>query len=109
MPEFENDRRRVGKRTEMYDDDGHVEITFEEENLSAELRYAQRAEFKELEGIIEEHFGEKMQPLSVLDVGIGNARVLRRIADKQALLQKVRRYQGIDVAQNCVDISMIWD
>ena len=86
---------------EMYDNLGHVEDTFNEENLSECLKAAQRAEFAELEKILQSF--EK--PVDILDIGIGDARIVRLIVARPALWEKVGSYHGVDVAQNCIDIS----
>lgn len=88
----------------MYENAKHVEDTFTEENLSVHLREAQRAEFAELEKVILERV-EHGKPLKILDVGIGNARVLSLLAQKPELWGAVECFEGIDVAQNCVDLS----
>lgn len=93
------------KRKEMYDSEKHVEDTFEEENLSKELLYAQKIELIELQKAIDELFEGIEHPLSVLDIGVGNARILKAIAQKPEVWEKIKSYEGIDVAQNCVDIT----
>lgn len=89
---------------EMYEDPKHVEDTFTEENLSEHLRAAQRAEFAELKKVILEHVQDG-RPIKVLDIGIGNARVLDLVARSPELWNSIEHFEGIDVAQACVDLS----
>jgi len=65
--------------TEMYDNPQHIEDTFTESNLSEYLLQAQWAEFVELKKAIVELYNKKKSPLKVLDIGIGNARVLKHL------------------------------
>lgn len=89
----------------MYDSIKHLEDTFTEENLSQALLYAQKIELIELEKAINEIFTTLSHPLAVLDIGVGNARILKAIAQKLDLWPKIKSYEGIDIAQNCVDIT----
>lgn len=43
--------------------------------------------------------------LNLLDIGIGNARVLMELKRDKDLWGCIARYEGIDVAENCIDIS----
>ena len=88
----------------MYENKKHVEDTFTEENLSEHLREAQRVEFIELKKVMLEH-AQRGKSLKVLDVGIGNARVLGLLAKTPELWDSIEHFEGIDVAQNCVDLS----
>lgn len=90
---------------EMYDNPQHVKDTFTESNLSEYLLQAQWAEFIELKKIIAELFNKKEFPLSVLDIGIGDARILRHLTGIKEIWDAIGHYEGIDTAQNCVDIS----
>jgi SAM-dependent methyltransferase len=89
---------------EMYDNPKHLEDTFDE-NLPEYLLQAQWAEFVELKKAIVELHKKKKSPLKVLDIGIGNARVLRHLAGIKEIWGLIENYEGIDIAQNCVDIS----
>lgn len=91
---------------EMYDDEKHVKDTFTAENLSQYLIQAQLAEFVELQKAISE-VAERMRNdlLQVLDIGIGNARVLENLIGIKELWEKIGQYHGIDVSQQCVDLS----
>ena len=65
---------------EMYENPDHVETTFDEHKLSEYLLQAQWAEFVELKKAIHDVHGRLGSPLSVLDIGIGDARVPRHLS-----------------------------
>jgi cyclopropane fatty-acyl-phospholipid synthase-like methyltransferase len=90
---------------EMYDKPKHVEDTFNESNLSEYLLQAQWAEFVELKKAITELYKKKKSSLKVLDIGIGDARILKHLVGIKEIWDAIEHYDGIDVAQNCVDIS----
>ncbi len=90
---------------EMYDKPKHVEDTFNESNLSEYLIQAQWAEFVELKKAIMEIYKKKASPLKILDIGIGDARILKHLVGIKEIWSKISYYEGIDVAQNCIDIS----
>ena len=91
---------------EMYDNDKHVSDTFNETNLSEYLLQAQWAEFIELKKAINSLYLEKKKPLKILDIGIGDARILKHLFGISELWSKIDFYKGIDVAQNSVDLSL---
>ena len=90
---------------EMYDDKQHVEDTFNQDNFSEYLLQAQWSEFVELKKAISLLYKQKKSPLEVLDIGIGDARVLKHLVGINELWGIIGHYYGIDVAQNCIDIS----
>ena len=90
---------------EMYDNPKHLEDTFTESNLSEYLLQAQWAEFIELKKVIRELYQKKKAPLKILDVGIGDARILKHLVGIKEIWKMIDKYDGIDVAQNCVDAS----
>lgn len=89
----------------MYDNPKHVEDTFTESNLSEYLLRAQWAEFIELKKAITELYKKKKSSLAVLDIGIGDARILKHLVRIKEIWEAIEHYDGIDVAQNCIDIS----
>lgn len=91
--------------TAMYDNPKHVEDTFTESNLSEYLLRAQWAEFIELKKAITELYKKKKSSLAVLDIGIGDARILKHLVRIKEIWEAIEHYDGIDVAQNCIDIS----
>ena len=90
---------------EMYDNPQHVEDTFTESNLSEYLLQAQGAEFVELKKAIAELYKKKKSPLKVLDIGIGDARILKHFVGIKEIWDAIEHYHGIDVAQNSVNLS----
>jgi len=90
---------------EMYDKSKHVEDTFNEENLSKYLLQAQRTEFIKLKKAIIELYKKKKSPLKILDIGIGNARILKLFFQDKEIWERIEHYEGIDIAQNCINIS----
>jgi len=90
---------------EMYDDAKHVKDTFTESNLSEYLLQAQWAEFIELKKAIMELCKKRKSPLKILDIGIGDARILKHLVGIKEIWDCIELYEGIDIAQNCIDIS----
>ncbi len=90
---------------EMYNKPQHVEDTFTESNLSEYLLQAQWAEFVELKKAIMEVYKKKKSSLKILDIGIGDARILKHLFGIKELWDVIEHYNGIDVAPNCIDIS----
>lgn len=90
---------------EMYDDPEHVKGTFIEQNLSPYVLQAQWAEFVELKKVIHDLYQSKKSPLKVLDIGVGEGRVPRHLCGIQEVWEAIEHYDGIDVSQNCVEMS----
>jgi SAM-dependent methyltransferase len=63
------------------------------------------AEFIELKKIITELYAAKGNSISILDIGIGNARVPKHLSGIKEIWDMVERYDGTDNAQTGVDIS----
>lgn len=89
----------------MYDKKEHVEVTFNENNLSPYLLQAQWAEFVELKKALYEIHGKVSKGLKILDIGIGDARIPRHLSGINEIWNTISSYEGIDIAQNCVDLS----
>lgn len=89
----------------MYDNPRHVEDTFNENNLSEYLVQAQWAEFIELKKVISELYKIKGSPLKILDIGIGDARLLKHLANIKEIWNAIETYDGIDISQSCIEIS----
>lgn len=87
---------------EMYDKNKHVEDTFNESNMPEYLLQAQWSEFIELKKVIIELYKKKKSPLTVLDIGIGDARILKHLVGIKELWNAIEHYDGIDIAQNCI-------
>ena len=90
---------------EMYDDINTVQKSFDADFLTEYLLQAQWAEFIELKKIFTELYFAKGKPISVLDIGIGNARIPKHLSGIKEIWDMVERYDGTDNAQTCIDIS----
>lgn len=91
--------------TAMYDDSNIVEKTFDADFLSEELRQAQWTEFVELKKIITELSQKKRGPITILDIGIGNARILKHLSGIKEIWDLIKQYDGIDNSEKCIQIS----
>ena len=89
----------------MYDNDNTVEKSFDLSYISEHLIQAQWAEFIELKKIITELATQKASPISILDIGIGNARIPKHLCGIKEIWEMIGSYDGTDNAQACVDIS----
>jgi hypothetical protein len=90
---------------EMYDNENTVQKSFDIDFLTEYLVQAQWAEFIELKKIITELYYVKGNPISILDIGIGNARIPKHLSGIKEIWDMIERYDGTDNAQTCVDIS----
>jgi hypothetical protein len=90
---------------EMYDNKDVFAKSWDETYLSEELIQAQWAEFVELKKVITDLYQKKNIPLSILDIGIGNARIAKHLSGIPEMWDMVRSYDGTDNAQACVLLS----
>ena len=89
----------------MYDNTNTVEKSFDLSYISEHLIQAQWAEFIELKKVITELAIKKNVPISILDIGIGNARIPKHLCGVKEIWDVVGEYDGTDNAMACVDIS----
>jgi hypothetical protein len=89
----------------MYDNANTVEKSFDLNYISEHLIQAQWAEFIELKKVITELFAAKNAPISILDIGIGNARIPIHLCGVKEIWDMVALYDGTDNAQACLEIS----
>lgn len=89
----------------MYDNENTVRKSFDIDYISEYLIQAQWAELVELKKVIDEIFEKKNAPLTILDIGIGNARIPRHLSGIREIWEKVKQYDGTDNAMACIDIS----
>lgn len=89
----------------MYDNENTVEKSFNLNYISEHLLQAQWAEFIELKKVITALAKQQGRPISLLDIGIGNARVPKHLCGVKEIWDMVATYDGTDNAQACVDIS----
>ena len=89
----------------MYDNENTVEKSFDLNYISEYLIQAQWAEFVELKKVITELYTQKGSPISILDIGIGNARIPQHLCGVKEIWDMIASYDGMDNALACVDIS----
>jgi SAM-dependent methyltransferase len=89
----------------IYETEDTVMRSFDQDFIPEELLQAQWAEFIELKKIITEQFLLKKRPISILDIGIGSARVPKHLSGVTEIWDMIGRYDGIDNAWPCINIS----
>jgi SAM-dependent methyltransferase len=89
----------------MYDNENTVRASFDLNYISEYLVQAQWAEFIELKKIIDEIATSANKPVSILDIGIGNARVAKHLSGISEIWAKIAVYDGTDNAKSCIEIS----
>ena len=89
----------------MYDNENTVRASFDLNYISEYLIQAQWAEFIELKKVITEIADRNKRPVTILDVGIGNARIPKHLCGIKDIWHKVAFYDGTDNAMACVEIS----
>ena len=89
----------------MYDNENTVRASFDLSYISEYLVQAQWAEFIELKKVITEIAGLNKRPVTILDVGVGNARIPKHLCGIKDIWDKVAFYDGTDNAMACVGIS----
>ena len=89
----------------MYDNENTVARSFDLSYISEYLIQAQWAEFVELKKVIHEVSERKKKPVSILDIGIGNARIPTHLCGIREIWDRVNRYDGTDNAMACIEIS----
>jgi SAM-dependent methyltransferase len=89
----------------MYDNDNTVKASFDLTYISEYLLQAQWAEFIELKKVITEIAERNKRPVTILDIGIGNARIPKHLCGIKDIWDKVAFYDGTDNAIACVEIS----
>ncbi len=89
----------------MYDNEKTVKGSFDLNYVSEYLLQAQWAEFVELKKVITEIADRNKRPVTMLDIGIGNARIAKHLSGIKDIWDKVALYDGSDNAMACVNIS----
>lgn len=90
---------------EMYDDKNTFEKSFKNDDLPEEQIQARWAELIELKKVIHEQYILQQKPIRILDLGIGDARVARHLSGIKEIWDMIERYDGLDIAKDCVDLS----
>src|SRR5215470_8367911 len=91
--------------TGIYETEDSVTRSFDQDFIPEELLQAQWAEFIELKKIITEQFASKKKPVSILDIGIGSARVPKHLCGIPEIWEMIGSYDGIDNAWPCINLS----
>src|SRR5436190_11833943 len=89
----------------MYDNENTVRTSFDLDYISEYLLQAQWAEFIELKKVIDEIAERQGRPVTILDIGVGNARIPKHLCGIKEIWDKVACYDGTDNAKACVEIS----
>lgn len=89
----------------MYDNENTVKASFDLNYISEYLIQAQWAEFIELKKAISEISDRIKRPATILDIGIGNARIPKHLCGIKEIWEKIAHYDGTDNAITCVEIS----
>jgi SAM-dependent methyltransferase len=89
----------------MYDNENTVQKSFDLGYISEYLIQAQWAEFIELKKVITEIADRNNKPVTVLDIGVGNARIPKHLCGIKEIWDRVAFYDGTDNAMACVEIS----
>jgi hypothetical protein len=89
----------------MYDNENTVRASFDLNYISEYLIQAQWAEFVELKKVIHKISKRNNAPVSILDIGIGNARIPAHLCVIKEIWNCVARYDGTDNAMACIEIS----
>ena len=89
----------------IYDTEDSVQRSFDTETMPEELLQAQWAEFIELKKVITELFHLQKRGITILDIGVGSARVPQHLCGIPEIWNMIARYDGIDNAQACINLS----
>ncbi|HKB45304.1 MAG TPA: class I SAM-dependent methyltransferase [Chitinophagaceae bacterium] len=89
----------------MYDNENTVQKSFDLDYVSEYLVQAQWAEFVELKKAIAGMADRKNAAVSILDIGIGNARIPKHLCGIREIWDKISLYDGTDNAAACIEIS----
>jgi len=89
----------------IYDTEGSVQQSFDENAIPEEQLQAQWAEFTELKKVIAGLYVNNKKPISILDIGIGDGRIVKHLYSIQEIWDCIALYHGIDNAEPCLAIS----
>ncbi|MEP6711363.1 MAG: methyltransferase domain-containing protein [Ferruginibacter sp.] len=89
----------------IYQTENSVEKSFDEDFIPEEQLQAQWSEFIEFKKVIAEISALQKRPVSILDIGIGSARVVKHLCGIAEIWNSIAAYHGIDNAAACLAIS----
>lgn len=84
----------------MYESQDMINKAFNPDFISEYLLQSQWSEMIELEKIITELYKKKRKPLSILDIGVGDARIPKHLSGIKEIWGKIGKYIGIDHSKN---------
>ena len=73
--------------------------------IPEEQLQAQWAEFIELKKVIHRQYSQRQTPVTMLDIGIGSARIIKHLYPIREMWNMVGHYHGIDNAEACLELS----
>lgn len=88
----------------MYDKP-EVVISFVHDRLPQDLREAQTAEWRHLGPLIAKLAESFKSQITLLDIGVGNGRLIKLVHQEGSVWQRIGKYIGIDNAEVSVDES----
>ena len=89
----------------IYDTEQSVEKSFDENFIPEEQLQTQWSEFIELKKVISNHYLKNKRPITILDIGIGDGRVVKHLCGIPEIWDCIGLYHGIDNANACLAIS----
>ena len=89
----------------IYQTEDSVEKSFDEDSIPEEQLQTQWAEFIALKKAIHEIAVRNNRPISIMDIGIGNARIVKHLCGIKEIWNQVSFYHGIDNAPSCLTLS----
>ncbi len=89
----------------IYETEDSVIRSFDKNFIAEEQLQAQWAEFIELKKVIADQFYLQNRPISILDIGIGSARIPKHLCGIPEIWNMIASYDGIDNATSCINIS----
>lgn len=89
----------------LYETEKSVEKSFDKDFIPEEQLQTQWSEFIELKKVIHEVYTLQKRPVSVLDIGIGSARIVKHLSGIKEIWDCISYYHGIDNAEACLALS----
>lgn len=89
----------------IYDTEASVQRSFDEDFMPEDQLQTQWSEFIELKKIITEKYQIQKKPISILDIGVGSARIPKHLCGIPEIWNMIGQYDGIDNAWPCINLS----
>jgi SAM-dependent methyltransferase len=91
----------------MYDNIDFLKKHFNQEHITEYLKQAQFAELIELKKQIVKLSKLKKSSISILDIGVGDGRLIKHLSQIEEVWERISNYDGIDNSQNCIDAANV--